>query len=442
MFETHRDENNGAAFNHTLSELHEFISPRSSAADMLALSLVASAASCGGQKVPLRMGRTDATEAGRPGVPKPEHDFNKTLSAFEEAGFTQQDMIALVACGHSLGGVHSTENPEIAGGKPSPSNKPTFDSTPAEFDNVVVKEYLAGNGANPLVFGHNDTTNSDKRIFGSDKNVTMLKMRDPQTFQKTCATVFERLINTVPSTVQLSEPIELVDVKPYINKLELATNQSRIAFEGNIRVRTSQGTGRDADTLEVSLSILPKKQKSITVQASRLVGGGQSYGFFNEVFTWYQFATEFDVTTDVQSFNIHLKTGKAQEVILDNQGTGGYPILDELLFIKSKSCLDTNIRNGNLTVVIEAAIRNEKVIENQAPVIQMAHKIPQPGAVPPRISIQPWEMTRIQGNGSSAYTHYRASIGLDAREAGTTFDIQYGSMTSDFYWTNRDLNSC
>ncbi|KAF5611785.1 WSC domain protein [Fusarium sp. NRRL 25303] len=442
MFETHRDENNGAAFNHTLSELHEFVSPRSSGADMLALSLVASVASCGGQKVPLRMGRIDATKAGPAGVPKPEHDLKKTLATFNRAGFTREDMIALVACGHTVGGVHSTENPQIAGGKPSPSNKPKFDSTATEFDNVVVKEYLASNGANPLVFGRNETTNSDKRIFGSDKNVTMSKMKDPQTFQKTCATIFERLIDTVPSTVQLSEPIELVDVKPYINKLELATNQSRIAFEGNIRVRTSKGTGRDADTLKVSLSILTDKKKSVAVETSRMVGGGQSYGFFNEVFTWYQFATDLDVADGAKAFNIHLKSGDGKEVVLDNQGTGGYPIQDELLFIASKSCLNTTVHNGNLTVTIEAAVRNDKVAKGQMPVIQMAHKIPQYGAMLPRISIRPWQMTRVKRTGSSNYTQYRVSIGLDAREASTTFDIQYGSLISDFHWTNRGIDSC
>ena len=34
-------------------------------------------------------------------------------------------------------------------------------------------EYIAGTTQNPLVVGLNDTTNSDKRIFGSDGNVTM-----------------------------------------------------------------------------------------------------------------------------------------------------------------------------------------------------------------------------------------------------------------------------
>ncbi|CEI63398.1 unnamed protein product [Fusarium venenatum] len=239
MFETHRGENNGAAFNHTLSELPEFVSPRFSGADMLALSLVSSVPGCGGQKVPLRMGRIDAARAGQTGVPKPEHNLKSAMTAFTKAGFTQEEMIALVACGHTLGGVHSTENPRIAGGKPSPSNKPNVDSTSANFDNVVVKEYLGSSGVNPLVFGRNETTNSGKRIFGSDRNVTMAKMKDPKTFQRSCATVFERLIYTVPSAVKPSAPIELIDIKPYITKLKPSGKQSGVTLEGRIRVRTS-----------------------------------------------------------------------------------------------------------------------------------------------------------------------------------------------------------
>lgn len=34
-------------------------------------------------------------------------------------------------------------------------------------------DYMNGTTLNPLVVGHNDTTNSDKRIFSSDNNATM-----------------------------------------------------------------------------------------------------------------------------------------------------------------------------------------------------------------------------------------------------------------------------
>jgi hypothetical protein len=53
-----------------------------------------------------------------------------------------------------------------------------LDTTFVTFDNNVYAVHFLRNSLltttqNPLVVGFNDTTNSDKRIFGSDGNVTM-----------------------------------------------------------------------------------------------------------------------------------------------------------------------------------------------------------------------------------------------------------------------------
>ena len=70
-------------------------------------------------------------------------------------------------------------------------------------------EYLNGTGkrGGPLVVGHNETTRSDLRIFSSDNNVTINAMKSAQAFEDTCYTIFEKLLNTVPSNVNLSDPI-------------------------------------------------------------------------------------------------------------------------------------------------------------------------------------------------------------------------------------------
>ncbi|KAH6886825.1 heme peroxidase [Thelonectria olida] len=446
MFETERAENEGAAFNNTLGELHEFVSPRSSGSDLLALGLVAAVGSCGGQRVPLRMGRIDATKPGPSGVPKPDQNLKSSMAAFTKAGFSQKEMIALVACGHTVGGVHSKNFPQITGGKPSDTNKPTFDRTSDSFDNAVVKEYLTGKGVNPLVFGRNQTTNSDKRIFGSDGNATMTQLNDPNTFQKTCAMVFERLIDTVPSSVKLSEPIELVDVKPYIDKLE-PTGTSRLAFEGRIRVRTSKSTGRDASTLRVFLNTLDRKGKRTRLEATGVrIKGGQSFGFFEEVFTWYEFATQVDAVAGLKAFDVQLKSGSSKEVVIDNQGTGGFPVQDGLVYVKSKSCLTSTAVEGNFTLTVEAAVRKDLVTSYNAPVVQMAHKISQPGAILPRLSIQPALMAVSKGSSNSGnYAHYVAKIPISAKESSTSFDIQLqtksGLVLSEFHRTN-DVEPC
>ena len=83
----------------------------------------------------------------------------------------------------------------------------SFDSTTAIFDNTNVNEYLNGSGkaGGALVVGFNQTTNSDLRLFESDGNVTIQTLTTAQTFQDICYTLFEKMIDTVPENVTLSE---------------------------------------------------------------------------------------------------------------------------------------------------------------------------------------------------------------------------------------------
>lgn len=92
MFELDRTENLGAALNSTLADISSDVSVKSSAADLLALSLVMAVARCGNLRVPLRLGRIDATEAGPLGVPEAHTDLNTTKKAFEKAGFNEGEL--------------------------------------------------------------------------------------------------------------------------------------------------------------------------------------------------------------------------------------------------------------------------------------------------------------------------------------------------------------
>lgn len=121
-FETHRPENVGVAFNDSLFVFSFFISAKVSSrlqispsnvgeftdhgivADLIALATAMAIGTCGGPPIPLRGGRTDATEAGASGVCQPETDLQTTLASFSGAGFNQADAIALTACGHTMGG--------------------------------------------------------------------------------------------------------------------------------------------------------------------------------------------------------------------------------------------------------------------------------------------------------------------------------------------------
>jgi hypothetical protein len=94
--------------------------------------------------------------------------------------------------------------------KNSMSGVDYFDDTPFKFDNAGVSAYLSGVGkaGGPLVSTGNKAFQSDKNIFESDGNTTIKAMATSQkSFENACFPIFEKMINTVPKTVTLSDPI-------------------------------------------------------------------------------------------------------------------------------------------------------------------------------------------------------------------------------------------
>lgn len=442
IYEVGRDKTTRSA--NTFTSMADFVSPHASAADMIALAFVSSIASCGGPRVPLRTGRIDATSAGPAGAIRPSDTLDSMTSAFARAGFDTSDMIAMTACGHTLGGVHSVDFPTITGGEVADTNVPKFDRTGDRFDAAVVDEYLDSNGANPLVFGHNDTTNSDKRVFGADGNVTMKALRDLETFTTTCADVLGRMIDAVPAAVTLSDPIELVDVKPYIERFELAdTNTATLAFEGRIRLRITNRNLAAADGISVTLNVLNRngyEGKRTVVPALR--ARGTSQGFFGEEFAWYEFATELDAAAGVKAFDVQLTNTGAADETYDNAGTGGYPVSDALLFAASQSCLDSSgVSDGrNATATVRAAVRQDLDEAGSKPVVKLARKIQQEGVMLPRLEVEsvPMEKTKTVRGG---YVFYTAEIQLEPAGMSTTFDIELptesGTVVSKLHKTGQ-----
>jgi catalase (peroxidase I) len=121
-------KNKGTAVDATLVFFLPFITPRisrtyhpllvirqlrilSQVADLLALSVIAAMDACGGPEIPFRWGRVDNFTPSPPGVPEPHQDLQTHISAFSRMGFTKGEMIGLVACGHSIGGVHHNSFP-------------------------------------------------------------------------------------------------------------------------------------------------------------------------------------------------------------------------------------------------------------------------------------------------------------------------------------------
>jgi len=208
-------------------------------ADLIAAGVYASVRSCGGPVVPLRLGRIDAASAGAAGVPQPQNSVNTFRQQFDRMGFSAAEMIQLVACGHTLGSVHSTEFPQIV---PASVGQVPFDTSRAQFDNKVAAEYVSGTTTNPLVVGAAVGVNrhSDFKVFNSDGNATINTLTDPAVFRSVCQTVLQKMIDVVPAGVTLTEPIAPYAVKPVDMQLTLNTGGTTFLLTGSIRVRTTE----------------------------------------------------------------------------------------------------------------------------------------------------------------------------------------------------------
>ncbi|KAH7397133.1 heme peroxidase [Pyrenochaeta sp. MPI-SDFR-AT-0127] len=439
MFELDRAENLGAALNSTLADISSDVSVKTSAADLLALSLVMSVARCGDLRVPLRLGRIDATEAGPLGVPEAHTDLNTTKKAFEKAGFNQEDMITLVACGHTIGSVHSVDHPEIVSGTPSEENIAQFDTTASNFDSAVVSEYLNNTTKNPLVINANTTLNSDARIFGSDGNATMTKMKDQSVYKAQCENVFERLLDLVPASVTLSEPLQPIDIKPYIETHQLQGNSS-ISFTGRIRIRTT--TTPPIDPNSISVSLVPtsragiRSNQSISTTMARFKGGS-SFGYMRENFQWYEFDTVLDASTGISAFDVVLTSlDKGVKTTYDNAGTGGYKINPYILFQQPNSCIETTNLNGKLTII--AAIHQSKLQDN-APIMKLVHRVPLPRSFMSKMEVETVSLQRVAG-GNGEFVYHKAQVPLEVSSWRTSFDVEVGEEKLDYQLTTRLLD--
>ncbi|KAJ7722109.1 heme peroxidase [Mycena olivaceomarginata] len=191
--------NAGTSFFNTLAVFVSFTTRHLSLADLIAIGAVTAIENCGGPQIAFRGGRVDSGEPNASS--EPQQDLQSHIVSFSRQGFTQTEMISLIACGHSFSSVEHKAFPDVVTDLKDPNNTLTvahFDSTFDFFDNNVATEYISGTTQNPLVVSANDTTNSDKRIFASDGNATMSSFaKSPELFASTCATLFA-LIEPLP----------------------------------------------------------------------------------------------------------------------------------------------------------------------------------------------------------------------------------------------------
>lgn len=387
-------ENLGPGFNTTLKFLATYLSPRSSISDLIALGVSISVRSCGGPVIPVRGGRIDASGPGNTGVPQPEHDIATFNQQFTRMGFTPEEMIQVTACGHTLGGVHSNEFPELI-------TEPEVgtDSTVAEFDNKVVTEYLLSNTSNPLVIGPAVALgkDSDRRIFASDGNVTAKALADPTEFQAVCQKVLQKMIDTVPAGVALSDPIQPYMLKPVGLQLTLDQGGSRMSLTGDIRLRTTYLPHSEIKNLELVYKDRDGGNQcgKCTITAT-VLGGGKG---LDDTFSFFPIEGSIPTRTGVSSFTVTVNLKNGSRLYFDNNGHS-YPLQDGVMLLRPQSCLLQHSGVFSAT----AAVRNDRA--TLPATLMVSYKVPRPGLPVPGLHNMTMSMAR--GPCVGLYTLYTA----------------------------------
>ncbi|KAJ7695493.1 heme peroxidase [Mycena rosella] len=358
FFETNRTENVGAGMTNSLSDFQAFPNKYVTRADLIAIATVWAVATCSGPVIPLRGGRIDAEAAGPTGVPDPGDSLQSLTDNFAKQGFNVSEMIQLVACGHTLGGVRYPDFPTIvsAGSNPSDSVVDLFDDT-QQFDHNIITQYLDGTTKDPLIV-LNQTMASDRRVFGADNNVTMQSMSTADSFSSTCVTIFDKMLNTVPSSVTLTDEIALLPVK--VSAVQLTVGTTQMQFQASVRIiQSSTSTtvkmywcDRYGDAANCTSGL-----KRFAAPGSSSTVASPTSNAMNVTLKKYQFVVPIDASQSVAKFWFVVDYGNGTTLVADNGG-GDYVVdQDDVLWVPRLSTAKS-VLTGQSGTLVTAAVKN------------------------------------------------------------------------------------
>lgn len=421
QYELDNGENTGTGHRTTIKFMAPYLSPRSSLADLIAMGVYTSVRSCGGPAVPIRAGRKDATTKGNTGVPQPQNSVGTFTQQFERMGFTAAEMIQVTACGHTLGGVHNADFPDLVPNGSAPNGEAPLDTTDAVFDNKVVTEYLDGSTKNALVVGPSVQLDkhSDFKVFNSDGNKTMTALANAAAFTDTCKTVLQKMIDVVPDGVVLGDPIQAYKLKPVGLQLTLADGGSSLLFTGYIRVKT---TGLAKGSIK-SVTINYKDRKGAAGSAITSTVNGVTQGF-DDTFEWYPISSSISTDTGISSFTVTVTNADGTTTNYDNNGNS-YPLQDTVIFQKPQSCLLPS--TGALTLV--AAVHKDALANGAK--ANITYKLAQTNSPAPSLNTAQIDLTKGQcvGNYTFFSTQYTVPGDMSAQ---AYVDVINGAKVDSF----------
>ena len=257
-----------------------------------------------------------------------------------------------------------------------------FDTTRGIFDPNVVGEYLnwTGNKGRPLVTSHNDTMNSDLRLYESDKNATMRALfAQGIGFLDTCVELMGRAIDTVPSGVELTEPISPMPVKPINITYDFDTD-GRLMLSGKFRILTAADAAPPTSlTLRIS-----NHEEELTAEAET---GTSVVGRTNKdhsITRYYSFSLTGPILANATSFSV------ADHV---------FQYSSRLFIIPSLTALEDS------TITATVAVPPSQACEDLT--LKISVPFTQQGTLAPKISEMVVELKGVTGSGNDEYRFCR-----------------------------------
>ncbi|KAI8832893.1 heme peroxidase [Chytridium lagenaria] len=325
-YEIKRPENGGLAIPESLKQFESYKADGLSIADLTVLGGITATLSCGGPEIPFRYGRADVSAANLENLtPLPDQGAHAHAGMFRRMGFNTAEMIKLVACGHTLGGVHADTHPEF-----TKNVTATFDSTKSGFDNAIAVEFLNGSSKNVLALPKGEGvpgSRTDADIYEIDGNKTMIELASSKkNFDDACGQVFQRLFDeAIPRETVLSEPVE-----PYRVSVGLEVRRRKETLQLRIgSARSWSNLWKMAGTFkQVNIDYYRRdgtlgNRSDLTIRAMRSSMNGQVNVF--------DFLTNkpVDPVTGISAVKVSVIMNDGTEFI-DTEGANTFPIDDTI----------------------------------------------------------------------------------------------------------------
>lgn len=183
-------------------------------------------------------------------------------------------------------------------------------------------------------------------------------------FLDTCRDLLERMINTVPKTVKLGDPIDIIPVKPSSLYASVGTSPGMMNVTGFLRL-VSRENSFDADPgRKVKLHFRPRSGEDCSKSNSCVVAEAAEFSFSRSLyhqggypyFKKYKFNQQVPIAEGVSAFDVEVidtqKDGSVKTTMHTN-GRNGFPFDDTILTQPDLSCV--NHRDAglfNLTVAV------------------------------------------------------------------------------------------